>query len=102
MDKEYVIGKEKNITGLGMRYYRLLAGLSIPELTEELAKKDIFIDSANFGKIERQERGVADYIVKAVSDIVKQNVEKMYEDLTPEQILFIEENNRKRKPKSEK
>ncbi len=61
----------KNIAGARVKNARLELGLSQDQLSGRLAKQGITIDRAGISKIETGIRGIYDYELKALANILK-------------------------------
>lgn len=74
---DYIV---QNVVGDNVRKYRIERQMSQKDLAEKLETKAIYVCRGSISRIERHERTVTDYELRALAEILKVRIEDMYED----------------------
>ena len=75
---DYVV-QHQNVVGDKVRRFRIEQNLSQKELSERLETYAIYICRGSISRIERHERTVTDYELKAMAEVLKVSIYDMYE-----------------------
>lgn len=75
---DYVV-QNQNVIGDNVRKYRLERHLSQRNLSERLETYAIYICRGSISRIERHERTVTDYELRAIAEILKVSIYELYE-----------------------
>ncbi|MCI7040883.1 MAG: helix-turn-helix domain-containing protein [Lachnospiraceae bacterium] len=76
---DYVV-QHQNVVGDKVRRFRIEQNLSQKELSERLETYAIYICRGSISRIERHERTVTDYELKAMAEVLKVSIYDMYEE----------------------
>lgn len=71
--------QNQNVVGDNVRKYRLERHLSQKDLSERLEMYAIYVCRGSISRIERHERTVTDYELKAIAEILKVSIYELYE-----------------------
>lgn len=74
---DYVV---QNVVGDKVRKYRIERNLSQKELSERLEMYAIYICRGSISRIERHERTVTDYELRAIAEVLKVSIYELYEE----------------------
>ena len=72
--------QHQNVVGDKIRRFRLEQNLSQQELSDRLETYAIYICRGSLSRIERHERTVTDYELRALAKVFKVSIEDMYEE----------------------
>ena len=72
--------QHQNVVGDKIRRFRLEQNLSQQELSDRLETYAIYICRGSLSRIERHERTVTDYELRALAKVFKVSLEDMYEE----------------------
>ena len=70
----------QNIVGDNVRKYRIERNMSQQELSEKLETYAIYVCRGSVSRIERHERAVTDYELRAIADVLKVSIYDLFED----------------------
>ncbi|MBP3604453.1 MAG: helix-turn-helix transcriptional regulator [Lachnospiraceae bacterium] len=70
----------QNIVGDNVRKYRIERNMSQQELSEKLETYAIYVCRGSVSRIERHERTVTDYELRAIADVLKVSIYDLFED----------------------
>ena len=73
---DYIV---QNVVGNKVRKYRLEKHMSQKELSERLETYAIYVCRGSISRIERHERTVTDYELRAIAKVLEVNMEDLYE-----------------------
>ena len=73
---DYIV---QNVVGNKVRKYRLEKHMSQKELSERLETYAIYVCRGSISRIERHERTVTDYELRAIAKVLEVNIEDLYE-----------------------
>lgn len=76
--KDPSLRQPMNITGANIRAARLRAGLTQRQLSERLETLAVYICRGSLSRIEGGERIVTDFELKALSEVLKTPVERLF------------------------
>lgn len=72
--------QHQNVVGDKIRRFRIEQNLSQQELSDRLETYAIYICRGSLSRIERHERTVTDYELRALAKVFKVSLEDMYEE----------------------
>ena len=72
--------QHQNVVGDKIRKFRIEQNLSQQELSDRLETYAIYICRCSLCRIERHERTVTDYELRALAKVFKASIEDMYEE----------------------
>lgn len=72
--------QHQNVVGDKIRRFRLEQNLSQQELSDRLETYAIYICRGSLSRIERHERTVTDYELRALAKVFKVSLEDMYDE----------------------
>ena len=72
--------QHQNVVGDKIRKFRIEQNLSQQELSDRLETYAIYICRGSLSRIERHERTVTDYELRALAKVFKVSLEDMYEE----------------------
>ncbi|MBO5452255.1 MAG: helix-turn-helix transcriptional regulator [Lachnospiraceae bacterium] len=72
--------QHQNVVGDKIRKFRIEQNLSQQELSDRLETYAIYICRGSLSRIERHERTVTDYELRALAKVFKVSIEDMYEE----------------------
>ena len=72
--------QHQNVVGDKIRKFRIEQNLSQQELSDRLETYAIYICRGSLSRIERHERTVTDYELRALANVFKVSLEDMYEE----------------------
>lgn len=72
--------QHQNVVGDKIKRFRLEQNLSQQELSDRLETYAIYICRGSLSRIERHERTVTDYELRALAKVFKVSLEDMYEE----------------------
>lgn len=72
--------QHQNVVGDKIRRFRIEQNLSQQELSDRLETYAIYICRGSLSRIERHERTVTDYELRALANVFKVSLEDMYEE----------------------
>lgn len=75
---DYVV-QNQNVVGDNVKKYRLERHLSQRELSERLEMYAIYVCRGSISRIERHERTVTDYELRAIAEVLKVSIYELYE-----------------------
>lgn len=70
----------QNVVGDNVKKYRVERNLSQQELSDRLEMYAIYICRGSISRIERHERTVTDYELRAIAEVLKVSIYDLYED----------------------
>lgn len=73
---DYVV---QNVVGDNVKKYREERRMSQKELSEKLEMHAVYICRGSISRIERHERTVTDYELKAIAEVFRVQIQDMYE-----------------------
>lgn len=76
---DYVVQQHQNVVGDNVKKFRVEQNMSQKELSERLETYAIYICRGSISRIERHERTVTDYELKAMADVLKVSIYDLYE-----------------------
>ena len=76
---DYVV-QHQNVVGDKVRRFRIEQNMSQQELSDRLETYAIYICRGSLSRIERHERTVTDYELRALAKVFKVSIEDMYEE----------------------
>lgn len=72
--------QHQNVVGDKIRRFRVEQNMSQQELSDRLETYAIYICRGSLSRIERHERTVTDYELRALAKVFKVSIEDMYEE----------------------
>ena len=72
--------QHQNVVGDKIRKFRVEQNMSQQELSDRLETYAIYICRGSLSRIERHERTVTDYELRALAKVFKVSIEDMYEE----------------------
>ena len=72
--------QHQNVVGDKIRRFRIEQNMSQQELSDRLETYAIYICRGSLSRIERHERTVTDYELRALAKVFKVSIEDMYEE----------------------
>lgn len=72
--------QHQNVIGDKVRRFRFEQNISQKELSERLETQAIYICRGSISRIERHERMVTDYELKAIAEVFKVSIYDMFEE----------------------
>ena len=69
----------QNVVGDNVKKYRLERHMSQKELSEKLEMYEVYVCRGSISRIERHERTVTDYELKALSESLKVSINQLFE-----------------------
>lgn len=74
---DYVV---QNVVGDKVKKYRIERHMSQKELSEKLEMKAIYVCRGSISRIERHERTVTDYELKAMAEVLNVSIQDLYDE----------------------
>lgn len=75
-----VDGTDQNVIGDNVRKYRIERNMSQQDLSDRLEMYAIYVCRGSISRIERHERTVTDYELRAIAEVLKVSIEDLFED----------------------